>query len=140
MDIPNAFVGKTDQPTPAEVFSALGQSAKTWNDFVAWLAEEQGVSAQEWKSSSPEYGWSLRLKFKQRNIVYLAPCKKCFRVAFILGDRAVKAALQSDLPKTVVEAIKHAPRYPEGTGVRLIVKHASELPAIRKLALVKLAN
>lgn len=139
MDIPNAFIGRKDQPTEREVLSALGKSADSWKDFVAFLAEH-GVSGQEWKSISPKYGWSLRLSVKKRNIVHLSPCDACFRVAFILGDRAVKAALQSRLPKSVIAAIRNAPRYPEGTGLRLLVKRSTDLPALRALALIKLAN
>jgi hypothetical protein len=140
VEIPNAFIGKREKPTEEELSSVLGASAKPWNEFVAWLAEEQGVAIQEWKSYSPKAGWALRLSLKKRNIVYLAPCQGCFRVAFILGNRAVKAALESDLPAAVVNAIKDAPKYSEGTGVRLMVKRPSDLPALRKIALAKLAN
>jgi Protein of unknown function (DUF3788) len=140
MDIPNAFVGKLRKPTDEEVSLALGSSSKLWTQFLDWLADAHGVTVQQWKSSSPKYGWSLRLKRKARNIVYLAPCKDCFRVAFVLGPRAVKAVLQSDAPKSLVQIIQEAPRYPEGTGVRLMVKKAGDLAAIRKLAAVKLAN
>ena len=140
MEILNAFVGKTEKPTQAELSSALVTSSEIWDQFVDWLAKEQGVAVQEWKSYSPKYGWSLRLKLKKRNIVYLSPCRDSFLVVFIFGDRAVKAALQSDLPKRVAKAIKNAPRYTEGTGVRLTVKRPSDLPAIRKLAQIKLAN
>jgi hypothetical protein len=140
VDIPNAFIGKKEQPTQAEVSAVLGSCAKQWDELIAWLRNEQGVSTEEWNSFSPKYGWSLRLKLKKRNIVHLAPCDRCFRVAFILGDRAVKAALQSHLPKSVISAIRNAPRYPEGTGLRLIVKRSSDLPALRTLALIKLAN
>ena len=139
MDIPNAFVGKSNQPTQKEISLALGETAALWDEFVAWLAE-QGVATQEWKSYSPKAGWALRLSLKKRNIVYLAPCAGCFRVAFILGDRAIRAALQSDLPSSVCKAVKNAPKYAEGTGVRLIVKRGSDLPAIQTLALAKLAN
>ena len=104
-----------------------------------WLAT-QGVAEQEWKSSSPKYGWSLRLKLKKRTIVYLGPCDGCFRVAFVLGNRAVAAARQSGLPKPVLKLLDEAPRYAEGTGLRLMVKGPKDLAAIRKLALVKLAN
>ena len=52
---------------------------------------------------SPKYGRSLRLKLKKRTIVHLCPCDGSFRVAFILGDRAVKAARQSDLPKSMLK-------------------------------------
>jgi hypothetical protein len=137
---PNAFIGKTQKPSAQEIIEALGPSAETWKQFVDWLAHEQGVALEEWKSISPKYGWSLRLKLKKRTIVHLSPCDRCFRVAFILGNRAVKAARQSDLPKPVLKIIHDAPHYAEGTGVRLEVKKAADLAAIRKLALIKLAN
>ena len=39
-----------------------------------------------------KYGWSLRLKQKSRNIVYLGPAKGCFMVSFVLSDKALNAA------------------------------------------------
>jgi hypothetical protein len=139
MDTPNAFIGKTSTPIAEEVTSALGETAVLWKQLVDWLAE-QGVAVQEWKSSSPKYGWSLRLKLKKRTIVYLGPCNGCFRVAFVLGDRAVAAARQSDLSKKTLKLLDEAPRYAEGTGLRLMVKARKDLAAIHKLALIKLAN
>jgi hypothetical protein len=139
MDAGTAFIGKASQPTAVEIAAALGASATLWIDLMNWLAE-QGVTEQEWKSSAAKYGWSVRLKLKKRTIVYLGPCAGCFRVAFVLGDRAVAAAHGSDLPKPVLKALDEATRYAEGTGLRLIVKAARDLPAIRKLALIKLAN
>jgi hypothetical protein len=75
--------------------SALGKSAGAWKELIAWFAEKR-VNGREWKSISPKHGWSLRLSAKKRNIVHLLPCDGCLRVAFIFGDRAVKAALASD--------------------------------------------
>jgi len=139
MENPNAFIGKTTQPTAEEIAAALGSSAEIWKQLVEWLAE-QGIANPEWNSYSPKAGWSVRFKFKKRNIVYLAPCKGCFRVAFIFGDKAVAAARQSNLSKSTLKLLDEAPRYPEGTGLRLTVKSSKDLSAIRKLALIKLAN
>ena len=139
MDTPNAFIGKTAPPTQNEIDTALGATADVWKQLLDWLAE-QAVADQEWKSSSPKYGWSLRLKLKKRTIVYLATCNGCFRAAFVLGDRAVAAARQSDLSKTTLKLLDEAPRYAEGTGVRLIVKATKDLASVRKLAAIKLAN
>jgi hypothetical protein len=139
VDIPNAFIGKVKQPTAQEIALALGPAIEVWDEFLAWLAE-QGVSTQEWKSYSTKSGWSLQVKLKKRTIVHLSVCAGCFRVGCILGDRAVRAALQRKLPNTVMEAIKKAPRYAEGTGVRLIVRKRQDLAGIQKLASVKLAN
>jgi hypothetical protein len=139
METVNAFIGKTTRPTDAEVSAALGSTAALWKQLVSWM-EEQGVAIQEWNSYSPKAGWALKLKVKKRNIVYLGPCAGCFRVSFILGDRAVAAARKSDLAKSTLKILDEAPRYSEGTGVRLMVKAAKDLAAIRKLALIKMAN
>jgi len=139
METPNAFIGKSTQPTANEVAAALGAATGPWNDIIQWLAE-QGVTEEEWKSSAAKYGWTLRLKLKKRTIVYLGPCAGCFRVAFVLGDRAVTAARGSGLSKPVLKALDEATRYAEGTGLRLMVKAARDLAAVRKLALIKLAN
>lgn len=138
MDIPNAFIGRADQPTDQEVAAALGATATLWEQLVGWLATEKRVAEQEWKSISPKYGWALRLKLKKRTIVYLGPCAGCFRVSFVLGERAVAAARQSGLPAAVSKALDEAPKYAEGTGVRLLVKKQKDLAGIRKLAEIKL--
>ena len=85
-------------------------------------------------------GWALRLKLKKRTIVYLGPREGCFRASFILGDKAVAAARSSDLSKATLKLLEKAPRYAEGTGVRLLVKSSRGLAAVKKLAVIKLAN
>jgi hypothetical protein len=137
---PNAFINQLKEPAEDELTAALGPAKPLWDRLVHNLADEFDVHIQEWKSYSPKYGWSLRLKHKKRNIVYLVPYRHCFGVMFILGDRAVKVAVQSRLPQRVLKIINEAPRYPEGTGVRLEVKTARDIAAVKKLAGIKLEN
>lgn len=80
------------------------------------------------------------MKQKKRVIVYMAPGDGCFRVSFILRDKAVTAARAGKLPKAVLKALDEAPKYPEGTGLRLVVSKPGDLAAIRTLIGVKLAN
>jgi hypothetical protein len=61
-------------------------------------------------------------------------------VAFILGDKAVLAAQEAKLPKRILKIINEAPKYPEGTGVRLEVKSSKDIATLKKLAAIKLAN
>lgn len=136
----NAFIGKTKKPTVEELAAALGAARAMWDLFIAGLAEENGVDVREWSSYSPKAGWALRLKHKKRTIVWLAPCQGCFRVAFILGDKAMKAARECGFPKRVMKILEEAPKYPEGTGVRITVKGAKDIAALKKLAEIKLAN
>jgi hypothetical protein len=137
----NAFIGQTDAPTEEELEEALGRESKAlWDRLLGRLAEEHGLEVREWNSYSPKAGWSLRLKRAKRNIVYLAPCRGCFRAAFILGDKAVKAARGSGLPPEVIRTLDEATRYPEGTALRLAVNGPSDLDALVQLARAKLEN
>lgn len=73
MNDANAFIGKTTQPTSAEITSALGPAAPVWEELPLRLRDEQKITIGEWTSSSPKHGWALRMKQKKRNILYMAP-------------------------------------------------------------------
>jgi hypothetical protein len=140
VDIPNAFVGKQEKPSPKDLEAALGPSAPVWEQLIASLANDYGVSDLEWSSYSPKYGWSLKLKLKKRTILYLGPCAGCFRASFVLGNRAVVAARAGTLSAPVLKLLDQATRYPEGTGLRLVIKSARDIPSVMKLVQIKLAN
>ena len=137
---PNAFIGRPTAPTEADLVAALGPAKTLWDALAIDLAHELGLAAREWKCVGRKYGWSLRLKRGKRNILHLSPCQGCFRVAIILGDKAVAAARASRLGRAAAKLIDEAPRYPEGTGIRLEVTRAKDLPLISKLARIKLEN
>ena len=133
MDTPNAFIGKTTPPTAKEVTAALGPSAALWNQLVDWFAEQE-VTIQEWNSYSPKAGWSLRMKRKARTIVWLGPREGCFIAAFVLGDKAMQAARAGKLPQRIVKIMNEAPKYPEGTGIRITLQAPKDLAAVKTLA------
>jgi hypothetical protein len=133
----NAFVGKSERPNNDELAAALGAAKALWDELAGDLARENQIDVQEWNSYSPKAGWSLRLKHGQRTIVYLIPLHGSFQAALVLGDKAVKAARQSALPARTRKIITEAPRYAEGTGVRISVTGPEDVSAIRKLARIK---
>jgi hypothetical protein len=136
----NAFIGRLKKSTDDDLAEALGSAKKLWDQLLDELADECNLNVQEWNSYSPKAGWSLRLKLKKRNIVYIVPCKGSFYVAFALGDKAVQAARQSKLPKRVIKIIDEAKRYAEGTGVRLEVKKPKDIDIVKKITAIKLEN
>jgi hypothetical protein len=138
--LPNAFIGKPKQPTEDEVTAELGTTKPLWDQLIADLAKEQNVDVQEWNSYSPKAGWALRLKHKDRNSVYLSPSQGCFMVSFALGDKAMKAARRCKLPQRIMKVLAEAPRYAEGTAVRLEVKGPKDIAVVKKLAVVKLES
>ena len=137
---PNAFIGKPEPPADADLATGLGTAKPAWDSLLVAMAEQHGVNVQEWKSYSSKAGWSLRLARAKRTVVWLSPCEGCFRVAFIFGDRALEAVRVLKLSAQAARALDEAVRYPEGTGVRLLVKAAKDLPSVLKLAVAKLQN
>ena len=137
---PNAFIGQTTPPTDEDLRRALGPAKPVWDRLVASLTSEVGVNKQEWKSYSAKMGWSLRLLRGKRTIVWISPLAGSFQVFFILGDKAMQAARESDLPSAILKLLDEAPTYPEGTGVRLDVRRADEFPNVLRLAAIKLSN
>ncbi len=137
---PNAFIGKAKQPTDEELTAALGPARPTWDQMLADLAREHGADVQEWNSYSLKAGWSLRVKRKERTLVWLGPREGSFIAAFILGDKAMRAARAGKLPQRIVKIMNEAPKYPEGTGIRIPVKTPKDLAAVKKLAAIKIEN
>lgn len=135
----NAFAGKADAPDDHALTVALGAAKTLWDKLVSDLQRKKAVSA-EWGSSSRKAGWSLRLKQKDRIILYLIPQPDSFQVALVLGDKGVKAARESELPARVQKSIAGAKRYAEGTGIRLAVTAPEDLAGIEQLAQIKIDN
>jgi hypothetical protein len=136
----NAFIGKPKPPTDAELSAALGPARLLWDQLLDDLAEELKVTLREWNSYSKKAGWSLRVRYGERVILYLAPFQGSFRASFALGDKAVQAAKASGLPKPMLKIIESAKKYAEGTAVRIDVDNVEDIHVVKKLAKAKLEN
>lgn len=136
----NAFAHSTSRPSPKALAQALGKAKPLWDDLVSRAASELDVSGQEWKSYSAKHGWTLRLKQKNRTIVYLSPSFGSFMTSFILGERAMTLARACRFPKNVLKSLHAAIRYPEGTGLRLQVSTKSDVNSVLKLMAIKREN
>jgi len=132
---PNAFIGKKTKPTNRELEKALGSAHSLWKELLAKLP-----LSEEWSSYSPKAGWSLKLKKKERTILYLGPCQGSFRAAFVLGGKAIAVAQASDLPERALKLIAEGTKYAEGTAVRLENVGSEDIDVIKKLAAIKMAN
>lgn len=128
---------KPDDNTLAEV---LGRTKRLWDDLINHIVQEYEPVTQEWNFDGEKYGWSIRLKRKKRTILYLIPCRRYFLCAFVFGGKATEAARQGDLSSDVMKTINEAPVYGEGRGFRLEVKKKLDVEAMKKLAVIKMAN
>ncbi len=134
----SAFDDKSRPPEPAELKAVLGKSALLWDQLISHIATKYAPVTELWNYSGAKYGWSLRLKRKDRVVLYMTPQAGCFLVGIVLGDKAAQAAHRSGLSDSVLALIDNAPRYAEGRGIRLSVAHRNELLPVQQLAAVKM--
>jgi hypothetical protein len=70
----------------------------------------------------------------------MTPREGHFLASFALGEKAVKAAHEDDLPFSVLQIIDNAKRYAEGRGVRLEVRNGTDVRNVEKLATIKMST
>ncbi len=136
----SAFDDKSRQPTDAEVAATLGKAHAAWREVIARVGARFAPLAPEWGFTSKSAGWGLRLRHKDRVILYMTPREGHFLASFALGEKAVADAREAGLPAAVLKVIDEARRYAEGRGVRLEVRTVAEARNIEKLAIVKMAH
>jgi hypothetical protein len=136
----SAFDDKSKQPQDQDLSAMLGKTFKLWNELRGLIDARFAPMSEAWGFTSKTTGWGLRLKQGDRVVLYMTLCKGYFLASFALGEKAVKAAHDSGLPSSVLEAIDSAKKYAEGRGVRFEVRSAKDVHNIEKLAVIKMAN
>jgi hypothetical protein len=136
----SVFSDKSRLPQDNDLAATLGSTFDFWNELKRLIASKFAPLSVEWGYASKKTGWGLRLKREKRTILYMTPREGYFMVSFALGEKAVKAAHESDLPISVLKVIGGAKKYAEGRGVRLEVRSAEDVRNVEKLAVIKMAN
>lgn len=136
----SAFADKLKPPQPQQLAATLGRAFVHWKKLKALIEKRFGPVSFEWGFTSKTTGWGLRVKSEKRTILYLTPCEGYFLASFALGEKAVKAAHESNVPAAVLQIIDSAKKYAEGRGIRLEVKSASDVRTVEKIAIIKMAT
>ena len=136
----SVFDDKSSPPCDSALGQALGPAAVLWQELKKRIAKRFAPLEETWRFSGKSTGWGLRLQRGEKTIVYMTPCQGYFLASFALGEKAVQAAQESDLPAAVLEVIDRAPKYAEGRGVRLEVRKKQDLASIETLAMLKVAS
>lgn len=133
----SVFVDKSREPADQDLRTVLGKAYGPWSALIDAVSEHITPLTQLWGFTSKSTGWGLRLRHKERVILYMTPQDGKFLASFALGEKAVAAAHQKKLPAAILKAIDSAPRYAEGRGVRFEVSKAAQVSPLAALALIK---
>jgi hypothetical protein len=135
----SAFEDKTHRPGPSDIKVALGKAAGLWDQLISCIGDHYSPITELWHFAGSKYGWSLRLKRRERIVLYMTPQRGHFLVGVVLGERAVQAVKKQGLAADVLAIIESAPRYAEGRGVRVTVATKRDARAVEDLAAAKMA-
>lgn len=127
-------------PESEDLALLLGSAVEHWYRLIASVTQEHEPVCELWHFGGSKNGWILRLKRKERIILYMIPQAGGFLVAFVLGERAVERAFAAPLPATVRDLIDEAPRYAEGRGFRMPIRGDEDIRAVLQLAAAKMAS
>lgn len=134
------FIDKTVQPAEKELKSTIGAPYKYWTDLLKHAETTLPSVTTEWKFYGVKSGWTMKLFSGKRNLLFLMPYEKFFRVGFVFGDKAVAEIEKSDLPEEFISELSSAKKYAEGRGLRIDVKDKSSIDIVKKLLTYKAAK
>jgi hypothetical protein len=135
-----SFTDKSHQPTDDDLRAALGTAYPAWSSLITEVSSRIPTVSQLWAFTSKSTGWGLRLRHRERVILYMTPGEGQFLVSTALGETAVTQAHAAKLPKALLSVIDSAPRYAEGRGFRVPVKQVRQIAALAALAQIKHEN
>jgi hypothetical protein len=99
---------------------------------------EYGDFMPEWKFYNQKSGWILKMYTKKRNVLFVVPCDKYFRVAFTFGEKASDLVFKSKLPDSIKRNLFEAKKYAEGRTIQIEVKTVRDVDNILEMIKIKL--
>lgn len=132
------FADKDKHPDDIVLKESLGDAYPVWRAIVEHLYQHYNDVSEEWSYSGKNYGWSLRVKLKKRNIIYLIPLSGFFKFAFVFGKKGVEEVKNSVVCSKIKNELSNARTYAEGTGFRMDVTDGTLLKDIKLLIGIKI--
>ena len=133
------FTAKNKLPNEMDMMTTLGGLYDLWQTIKEYVHLKYPKALAEWNYPGDKYGWSFRIKDKKRAIIYLLPREKYFKVAFVFGQKATDAVMESRVSDAIKTELSAARPYAEGRGIRIDVKDDEILRDIKELVDIKIA-
>ena len=129
---------KDVEPNDKMLAYDLAEANDLFNKIKQFIENEFGNITPEWKFYNKKSGWILKIFNKKRNVLFIVPCNKFFRVVFTFGEKATNLIYNSELPVFIKEKLFNAKKYKEGRTIQLEVKDEDDLNNILLIIRIKL--
>ncbi|MFZ4399535.1 MAG: DUF3788 domain-containing protein [Bacteroidales bacterium] len=132
------FTEKDNIPTNKELIDSLQTTYDLWIQILNYVHLKFPASTDEWNYPGEKYGWSFRIKDKKRAIIYLLPRNQFFIVAFVFGQKAYDAIMESSVSDFIKTELMAAKKYAEGRGIRIDINDEGIINDVKELIDIKL--
>ncbi len=133
------FIDKNTQPGDEALAAGIGGAHALWQDIILYVRGKMPGVVAEWNFGGEKFGWSFRVKDRERVIIYLLPRDKYFKVAMVFGEKATAQVLDSKVSQYIKDELAEARPYAEGRGIRLAMDRKM-LKDVQLLIDIKMAN
>jgi len=140
MDDISIFTDKAIEPANQELVARLASTYALWQQIYDFVFRQYSQGVAEWNYPGKKYGWSFRIKDKKRAIIYLLPREGYFKVAFVFGQKATDAIMESDISDSIKTELAQARKYAEGRGINFDIRNEDLLGDVEQLVRIKLSH
>ena len=140
LDDTSIFADKNATPSDDDLARCLGSLHAEWLQLRDYVIDRYPKALCEWNYPGKKFGWSYRIKDKKRAIIYFLPRDRYFKVAFVFGQAAYDAIMESSISAPIKEELRQARVYAEGRGIRIDVVDAAGRKDVQQLIDIKLLH
>lgn len=95
------YTEKLVEPDDKMLTYDLAVTKKYLDKIAEFIENGYGGFKPEWKFYNKKSGWILKMFTNKRNVLFIVPCDKYFRVAFTFGEKAADLIFDSKLPDSI---------------------------------------
>jgi len=134
------FTDLTKIPCNEDLKVAIGDLFPVWMEIRNFVFEKYPAAVEEWHISIKKYGWLYRIKDKKRAIIYLSPREGFFKATMVFGQKAVDKIMLTDISEELKLELKSSKVYVEGRVLRIEKVDYLNIPDLKNLIEIKIAN
>lgn len=132
------FDDKSIKPDTKKFNEELGESRLLFENICGFIKSNYGHLETEWKHYGKKSGWILKMLNKNKNLMFVIPAQKYFKVSFTFGEKAYQEIINGNYPDFLKKEMISANKYAEGRTIRLEIKNSEDSQVVMNLIKLKL--
>ena len=126
------------EPDEKMLISELGTSYSIYKTIKSEIEGFKDGIQPIWKFYGKKNGWLLKLLSGKKNVLFVVPQKKYFRISFTFGESVFDEIMNSNISEKLKNEFSQANKYAEGRTIQLAVENEEMLQDIMTLINIKM--